>query len=116
MPNISDHPDDFDREWALRAWRRSGRGGASASFARNNQAQSGSLACMWADVLEGAVPTQNDAAARISFEVRDAHHARSSGSVGCAGARTYRFDEVAGAHRFIEDPRPSGRSCWRPGG
>jgi hypothetical protein len=44
MSGITDHPDDFDREClpqGLRAWRRSGRGGA-----RSNKAQSGNAACL----------------------------------------------------------------------
>ena len=50
MRGITDHPDDFDREWAYRRGyahsAEAGSGGASASFARRNQAQSGSVACL----------------------------------------------------------------------
>ena len=50
MRGITDHPDDFDREWAYRRGYAHGaeaaRGGASTLFARNNKAQSGNVACL----------------------------------------------------------------------
>ena len=49
MRGITDHPDDFDREWAYRRDYAHGAEvvvAASASFARRSQAQSGSVACL----------------------------------------------------------------------
>jgi hypothetical protein len=49
MRGITDHPDDFDREWAYRRGYAHGAEAvvaASASFAPRNQAQSGNVACL----------------------------------------------------------------------
>ena len=45
MSGITDHPDDFDREWA---YRRGYAHGAEAvvACARSNKAQSGNAACL----------------------------------------------------------------------
>ena len=45
MSGITDHPDDFDREWA---YRRGYAHGAEAAVAahRSNKAQSGNAACL----------------------------------------------------------------------
>jgi hypothetical protein len=109
MSGITDHPDDFDREWGLpqglRAWRRSGRGGASAAFTRSNNAQSRNVTRLRGSVLEGAIPTKNDGAAGIPFEVRSSikHRPRAIGNA-CRAM----LPELAGAWLSLAVPFLSG--------
>jgi hypothetical protein len=57
--------------------------------------------------LESAVPTENDAAAGISFEVKDARRAHSLGAIRYA---SFRFGEAATAHGVIQDATVSNAS------
>jgi hypothetical protein len=70
MRGITDHPDDFDREWAYRRGYAHGAEAVVAALRPHLPEAIRRKAEMWlASVLESAIPTKNDAAAGIPFEV-----------------------------------------------
>ena len=74
MHGITDHPDDFDREWAYRRGYAHGAEAVVAALRPHLPEAVRRKADLWLAselifFLEGAVPTKNDAAPGIPFEV-----------------------------------------------